>query len=150
MRAAARRHADGRGGVCRDLYSRAAAARLDAAGFGYPAAADEGPRASGAPIAPAAAARSQSAREAERAAVESERRRTMEQSDPRARRRDETAIPKGASVEKLGEWIIMVEQELGDIFRRFFFLLGAWFRLQRRLWGARFAPPPRPGSGEAF
>ena len=82
--------------------------------------------------------------------MESERRRTMEQSDPRARRRDETAIPKGASVEKLGEWIIMVEQELGDIFRRFFFLLGAWFRLQRRLWGARFAPPPRPGSGEAF
>ena len=130
--------------------AQAAAARLDAAGFGYPAAADEGPRASGAPIAPAAAARSQSAREAERAAVESERRRTMEQSDPRARRRDETAIPKGASVEKLGEWIIMVEQELGDIFRRFFFLLGAWFRLQRRLWGARFAPPPRPGSGEAF
>jgi hypothetical protein len=53
-------------------------------------------------------------------------------------------------VEKLGEWIIMVEQELGDIFRRFFFLLGAWFRLQRRLWGARFAPPPRPGSSEGF
>ena len=130
--------------------AQAAAARLDAAGFGYPAGADEGPRASGAPIAPAAAARSQSAREAERAALENERRRTMEQSDPRARRRDETAIPKGASVEKLGEWIIMVEQELGDIFRRFFFLLGAWFRLQRRLWGARFAPPPRPGSGEAF
>ena len=42
--------------------AQAAAARLDAAGFGYPAGADEGPRASGAPIAPAAAARSQSAR----------------------------------------------------------------------------------------
>ena len=36
--------------------AQAAAARLDAAGFGYPAGADEGPRASGAPIAPAAAA----------------------------------------------------------------------------------------------
>ena len=130
--------------------AQAAAARLDAAGMGYAAAADETPLASGAPIAPAAAARSRSAREAERAALENERRRQMEQSDPRARRRDETAIPKGASVEKLGEWIIMVEQELGDIFRRFFFLLGAWFRLQRRLWGARFAPPPRPGSSEGF
>ena len=129
--------------------AQAAAARLDAAGLGYAEAADASPRASGAPIAPAAAARSQSAREAERAALESERRRTMERSDLRARRRDETAIPKGASTEKLGEWIVMVEQELGDIFRRFFFLLGAWFRLQRRLWGARFAPPPRPG-GEGF
>ena len=122
--------------------AQAAAARLDASGFGGVAAEDfpVPTNLSGEPIAPAAAERYKSAREAERVVLENERRRVMEE---RAQQRDDGAIPKGASVEKLGEWILMVESELGDIARRFFFLCGAWFRLQKRLWGARFAPPPR-------
>ena len=121
--------------------ARAAAAPLDASGFGYAEGlAAAPPGASGEPVAPAAAARSESAREAERAALEEERRRNTEGTRDD---QDEGVIPPGASVETLLEWITMVETELGDIFQRFFFLLGAWFRLQKRLWGARFAPPPR-------
>ena len=116
-----------------------AAARLDAAGFGEPASVGPPPltTASGEPIAPAAAARVKSAA----AAAKEERKRLRR--EERAKRKDDAAIPFGASVEKLAEWIQMVESELGDLVRRFFFLLGAWFRLQNRLWRARFAPPPR-------
>ena len=135
------RRRDARGEPLRGS-AQTAAARLDAAGFGEPAPVGPPPltTASGEPIAPAAAARSKSAA----AAAKEERKRLRR--DERARRKDDAAIPFGASVEKLAEWIQMVESELGDLVRRFFFLLGAWFRLQNRLWRARFAPPPR-GSG---
>ena len=116
-------------------FEQAAAARLDAAGFGgvgeeeFPVSTNL----SGDLIAPAAAERYKSAREAERAVLESERRRVLEQ---RAQQRDDGAIPKGASVEKLGEWISMVESELGDIARRFFFLCGGGFGY-RKYFGER-------------
>ena len=134
------RRRDARGEPLRGS-AQTAAAHLDAAGFGSPrpwVRRRSPPRP--ATLAPAAAARSKSAA----AAAKEERKRLRR--DERARRKDDAAIPFGASVEKLAEWIQMVESELGDLVRRFFFLLGAWFRLQNRLWRARFAPPPR-GSG---
>ncbi len=115
--------------------AQATAARLDAAGFGgvgeeeFPVSTNL----SGDPIAPAAAERYKSAREAELAVLESERRRVLEQ---RAQQRDDGAIPKGASVEKLGEWISVVESELGDITRRSFFLCGGGFGY-RKYFGER-------------
>lgn len=123
-----------------------AAARLDAAGFGEPASVGPPPltTASGEPIAPAAAARVKSAA----AAAKEERKRLRR--EERAKRKDDAAIPFGASVEKLAEWIQMVESELGDLVRRFFFLLGAWCRLQNRLWRARFAPPPRASPRKSY
>ena len=54
--------------------------------------------------------------------------------------RDENAIPPGASVNKLMEWIGIVESEMRDLWRRFFFLFWAWIRLQRRLLLERFKP----------
>jgi hypothetical protein len=38
------------------------------------------------------------------------------------------------------EWIGIVESEMRDLWRRFFFLFWAWIRLQRRLLLERFGP----------
>ena len=122
--------------------AQTAAARLDAAGFGEPAPVGPPPphhRVRRTHRARGGGAIQVGGGGGEGGAQELRR-------DERARRKDDAAIPFGASVEKLAEWIQMVESELGDLVRRFFFLLGAWFRLQNRLWRARFAPPPR-GSG---
>ena len=51
----------------------------------------------------------------------------------RRREKEANAIPAGASLERLVVWTQMVETEMTTLARRFFFLLGAWFRLQVRL-----------------
>ena len=63
----------------------------------------------------------------------SETRRRQEESEARRREKEDNAIPAGASVERLVAWSQMVEAEMSTLARRFFFLLGAWFRLQARL-----------------
>lgn len=140
-----------------------AGSRLDAAGAfgrGGPGAAEVSPRgppplvnpATGEPIAPAAAARFEAselaAREAraERRRAEAEARR-LSREEAKA---DADAIPAGASVETLAEWVGMVEEEMGEIARRFAFLVSAWVRLQVRLWRARFAPPPKTNAGGGY
>ena len=110
--------------------------------------------ATGEPIAPAAACgssrstRSLAAREAraERRRAEAEARR-LSREEAKA---DADAIPAGASVETLAEWVGMVEEEMGEIARRFAFLVSAWVRLQVRLWRARFAPPPKNNAGGGY
>jgi len=140
-----------------------AGSRLDAAGAfgrGGPGAAEVSPRgppplvnpATGEPIAPAAAARFEAselaAREAraERRRAEAEARR-LSREEAKA---DADAIPAGASVETLAEWVGMVEEEMGELARRFAFLVSAWVRLQVRLWRARFAPPPKTNAGGGY
>ena len=39
---------------------------------------------------------------------------------------------------------------MGEIARRFAFLVSAWVRLQVRLWRARFAPPPKNNAGGGY
>ena len=87
-------------------------------------------------IAPAAAARRESVTSQTKLARERAAQREM-----KARAAlDETAIPPGASANKLMEWIGIVESEMRDLWRRFFFLFWAWIRLQRRLLLERFKP----------
>ena len=123
----------------------AAAARLAADEFGedvpggdattYPG---DGPVDSrGRAIAPGAAARRSSVEAQTRLAREREAAREMR---ARAALSRDDAIPSGASAAKLVEWIVVVESEMRDLWRRFVFLFWAWIRLQRRLLLARFKP----------
>ena len=89
-------------------------------------------------IAPAAAARRESVTSQTKLARERAAQREMKARA--ALDGDENAIPLGASVNKLMEWIGIVESEMRDLWRRFFFLFWAWIRLQRRLLLERFGP----------
>ena len=88
-------------------------------------------------IAPGAAARRSSVEAQTRLARERAAAREMR---ARAALSRDDAIPSGASAAKLIEWIVVVESEMRDLWRRFVFLFWAWIRLQRRLLLARFKP----------